>query len=67
MREISERPEAELGAVPEGVRLQYSSGWIYVLPSADVPQLEITLEVGSAGRLAAFVDEVNTELRRLVG
>jgi mannose-1-phosphate guanylyltransferase/phosphomannomutase len=67
MREVAERPEADLGAVPEGVRLQFPEGRVYVLPSADVPQIEVTVEAERPGRLADFVEQVNTELRRLIG
>ena len=66
MRELGEWPEACLGAVPEGVRLDLAGDWVFVLPSADAPHLEITLETANAGRLAQLESEVNHRIRRLI-
>jgi mannose-1-phosphate guanylyltransferase/phosphomannomutase len=64
MRELRERAESR--AVPEGVRLELDGGWIFVLPSADAPQLEITIEAANAGRLAELEQTVNHRIRSLL-
>jgi mannose-1-phosphate guanylyltransferase/phosphomannomutase len=66
MRELGERPEARPGAVPEGVRLDLDGDWVFVLPSADAPQLEITVEAANAGRLAQLERDVNHLVRSLI-
>lgn len=65
MRELGELPEAQRESIPEGLRLVLESGWIYVLPSSDLPQLEITLEAPNASLLATLEGEVNQRLRRV--
>lgn len=66
MRELGERPEARAGAVPEGIRLDLDGDWVHALPSADAPQLEITLEAAHAGRLAQLEQDVNRMIRGLL-
>lgn len=66
MRELGERPEARPGAVPEGVRLDVDGDWVFVLPSADAPQLEITVEAANTARLAQLERDVNHRVRSLL-
>ncbi|WP_367026202.1 sugar phosphate nucleotidyltransferase [Methylococcus sp. ANG] len=67
MRELAQMPEARSDSVPEGVRLEIGDDSIYVLPSADAPQLEITLEAATASGLAKLEqEEVNHRIRRLI-
>ncbi len=67
MREVARMQEAQLGAVPEGVRLQFDWGWVFALPSADAPQIEVVVEAAEAGQLVDFVEEVNHRLWSLIG
>lgn len=67
MRELAQMPEVHPESVPEGVRLEIDGDLIYVLPSADAPQLEITLEAATASGLAKLEqEEVNHRIRRLI-
>lgn len=67
MRELAQMPEVHPESVPEGVRLEIDGDSIYVLPSADAPQLEITLEAATASGLAKLEqEEVNHRIRRLI-
>jgi len=66
MRELSQRPEARPNAAPEGVRLNLDGDWVYVLPSADAPQLEISMEAASTAQLAQLEQEVSHRVRSLI-
>jgi mannose-1-phosphate guanylyltransferase/phosphomannomutase len=66
MRELSQRPEARPNAAPEGVRLDLDGDWVYVLPSADAPQLEISMEAASTAQLAQLEQEVSHRVRSLI-
>lgn len=66
MRELGEYPEVERDRMPEGLRLVLENGWVYVLPSSDSAQLEITLEADNASVLPELEQHVNQRLRRLV-
>jgi len=66
MRELGEYPEIDRDRTPEGLRLILENGWVYVLPSSDAAQLEITLEAGNASVLGELEQDVNQRLRRLV-
>ena len=66
MRELGEYPETEQDRMPEGLRLVLENGWVYVLPSSDSAQLEITLEADNASVLPELEQHVNQRLRRLV-
>lgn len=63
MRELGERPEARPGSVPEGVRLDLDGDWVFVLPSADAPHLEISVEAANPARLAQLEQDVNCLVR----
>jgi len=66
MRELANLPEADLSAVPEGVRLTFDTGSVFVLPSADHPEMRVTVETGMLNALAQMEDEVRQRLQRLV-
>ncbi|MGZ5008416.1 MAG: sugar phosphate nucleotidyltransferase [Methylobacter sp.] len=66
MRELGEYPEIDRDKIPEGLRLDLENGWVYVLPSSDAAQLEITLEADSASVLGELEQDVIQRLRRLV-
>ncbi|MVF21189.1 MULTISPECIES: sugar phosphate nucleotidyltransferase [Methylocaldum] len=66
MRELSQRPEARMNAAPEGVRLDLDGDWVYVLPSADAPQLEISMEASNTARLVQLEQEVSQRVRSLI-
>jgi len=66
MRELSQRPEARPNAAPEGVRLDLDGDWVYVLPSEDAPQLEISMEAASTAQLAQLEQEVSHRVRSLI-
>lgn len=66
MRTLAQMKEAQLGMAPEGVRLHFEKGWVFVLPSADTPHIEVTVETPEATLLAEFVEEVNYRLLGLI-
>jgi len=67
MRELAQRPEADIEQVPEGVRLIFEGRWSYVVPSADAPELELTTEAGNPETLSRFLEEIQGQIRRLIG
>jgi mannose-1-phosphate guanylyltransferase/phosphomannomutase len=67
MRELSQDVAAAANAVPEGVRLQYDSGRVFVLPSADAPQIAIAVEAFDAERLSELIESITTRVGRLIG
>jgi mannose-1-phosphate guanylyltransferase/phosphomannomutase len=66
MRELARRPEVSITEVPEGVRLNFEGGRIYVLPSADIPQLMVTIESEETVGLPGLRDRITRDLVRLV-
>lgn len=66
MRQLGEQPGAGSSGIPEGLCLEGDDGWVYVLPSADLPQLEITLEATNAAALAQLEQATNYRLRSLL-
>lgn len=66
MRELGSQQGEELRSLPEGVRLTLEGGWVFVLPSSDAPQLEITLEADNAASLAQLEQDAVHRVRRLV-
>jgi mannose-1-phosphate guanylyltransferase/phosphomannomutase len=67
MRELAQRPEVSITEVPEGVRLNFEGGRVYVIPSADQPQLTVTIESEDTAGLTGLADRINRELVRLIG
>lgn len=66
MREIAKLPESDLSAVPEGVRLTFDTGSVFVLPSADHPEMRVTVEAGMLAALGQLEEEAHQRLQRLV-
>ncbi len=66
MRELANLPEADLDAVPEGVFLSYESGTVFVRPSADQPEMHVSVETKSLNDLARLEEEAHQRLRRLI-
>lgn len=67
MRELAHRPEVSITEVPEGVRFNFEGGRVYVLPSADVPQLTVTVESEEMTGLATLKERITRDLVRLIG
>ncbi len=66
MRELAKRPEVSITEVPEGVRLNFEGGRAYVLPSADVPQLAVTVESEELSGLSGLKERIVRELVQLI-
>jgi len=66
MRELANLPEADLNAVPEGVRLTFETGSVFALPSADHPEMRVTVETGMLNALGRLEEEAHQRLQRLV-
>lgn len=66
MRELTQLPEANLDAAPEGVRVSHEQGSFYVLPSADDPELLVSVEAFDINTLPTLADDVSRQLRRLI-
>ncbi len=66
MRELSLRKNAYSEDIPEGIRLLMDGGRVYVLPSADMPELEVTIEGDDKDRLNAISSQVKHELTALI-
>lgn len=67
MRELASLPEADLKGVPEGIRLVHDKGVVYVLPSADRPELLVSIDAHSMSDLNGMRDEVSRQLQSLAG
>jgi mannose-1-phosphate guanylyltransferase/phosphomannomutase len=67
MRELVSLPEADINAVPEGVRLKYERGTVYVLPSADRPELLVSIEANSMSEMNGLREEVSRQLQSMAG
>ena len=66
MREITHLPEADLTAAPEGVRISHEQGSYYVLPSADDPELLVSVEAFDINTLPTLAEDVTRQLQRLI-
>lgn len=66
MREVAQMSEAQQGAVPEGVRLHFEDGWVFVLPSADVARIDVTMEAPTAAALAKLEETAQYRLGGLL-
>lgn len=66
MRELARRPEVSITDVPEGVRLNLEGGRAYVLPSADVPQLAMTVESEEMAGLTGLKERIVREMVQLI-
>ncbi len=67
MRELAQQTSVDLESVPEGVKLRYPEGEVFVLPSSDLPQLDVSVEVSEDVTAAQFVDEIYRQLGRIIG
>jgi len=67
MRELATLPEADLAAVPEGVRLTHEKGVVYVVPSADRPELLVSIEAHAMGELNGMHEQMLRQLQGLAG
>ncbi len=66
MQALGEYPEGQRHQMPEGLRLTLDNGWIYVLPSSDTDQLELTLGADKVSDLAELEHCINQQLRSLI-
>ena len=67
MRTLANREEADMEGVSEGVRLSLGSGRAFILPSADRPELMVTLEATEAASLGELADEMKHTLLNTIG
>jgi len=67
MRTLSDREEADMEGVPEGVRLSMHSGSAFILPSADQPEVMVSLEATDASSLGTLTDEMKHMLLNIIG
>jgi mannose-1-phosphate guanylyltransferase/phosphomannomutase len=67
MRELARRPEVSITEVPEGVRLNLEGGRAYVLPSAEVPHLALTVESEEMPGLTGLKERIVREIVQLIG
>lgn len=67
MRSLSDLEHADTGAVPEGIRLRQEQGIVFVLPSADRPELLVTVEAEDMHALAVLVEQTHPMLQRMIG
>ncbi len=50
--------------VPEGIKLSYDEGWIYVLPDSSRPVLKVWVEGNSASNLNRLVEKATAEIEK---
>lgn len=67
MRSLAMLKEADTDASPEGLRLQHENGSILVLPSADHPELLVTVETSESKAVTELVEFASRTLQRIIG
>ena len=63
MRELREEPSCNPEAAPEGILLNLNSGRAFILPSADEPELHVSVEALESNQLSNLVSDANRLLR----